>query len=94
MRLFKGDVIGFIDIEKGRNKIYNTVQQIRQKKSGELKELGLVSINGQGADEQSQRFIAFNTLFNKYKAQQFHISVSGKVSKKKTADINFWNNRK
>ncbi len=94
MRLFKGDVIGFIDKEKGRNRIYYTVQQIRQKKSGELKELGLVNINGQGIEEKNQKFIAFNILFNKYNAKQFNISVTGIVTKKKTADVNFWKNRK
>ncbi len=94
MRLFKGDIIGFVDKDKGVDRIYCTVQQIRQKKSGELKELGLININGHGTDEQSQRFIVFNTLFNKYQAKQFNISVSGIISKKKTADINFWKNRK
>lgn len=94
MRLFKGDVIGFIDKEKGRNRIYYTIQQIRQEHSGELKQLGLVNINGQGIEEKNQKFIAFNILFNKYNAKQFNISVTGIVTKKKTADVNFWKNRK
>ncbi len=94
MRLFKGDVIGFIDKEKGRNRIYYTIQQIKQEHSGELKQLGLVNINGQGIEEKNQKFIAFNILFNKYNAKQFNISVTGIVTKKKTADVNFWKNRK
>lgn len=95
MRLFKGDVIGFIDKEKGRNRIYYTIQQIRQKAN----DLGLILLNSTGYVKEDGKeikkciYIGFNKLFNKYHAEQFNISVTGIVSKKKTADINFWKNR-
>ncbi len=98
MRLFKGDVIGFIDKEKGRNKVYYVVQQIRQKAN----DLGLILLNSTGYVKENGKekeikkciYIGFNKLFNKYNAKQFNISITGVVSKKKTADINFWKNRK
>ena len=37
---------------------------------------------------------AYNQFINILNAKQFNISVSGVITKKKTADINFWNNRK
>ncbi len=88
MRLFKGDVIGFIDKEKGRNRIYYIIQQIR-------KELfALISINGFNNNDKKMEFKSYMPLFNILNAKQFNISVTGVVTKKKTADINFWKNRK
>ena len=87
MRLFKGDVIGYIE-----NRIYNyfVVKGINFAANN----LKLTSINS-NTDEFR---VGFNKLFgldnNGLNAKQFNISVSGKVSKKKTADINFWNNKK
>ena len=37
---------------------------------------------------------AYNQFINVLNAKQFNISVTGIVTKKKTADINFWKNRK
>ena len=37
---------------------------------------------------------AYNQFANILNAKQFNISVTGIVTKKKTADINFWKNRK
>ena len=100
MRLFKGDVIGFIEKEKGRNRTYYTVQQIRQKANDLglvlLNSTGYVKVEKDGKEKEIKKciYIGFNKLFNEYNAQQFNVSVTGIVTKKKTADINFWKNRK
>lgn len=100
MRLFKGDVIGFIEKEKGRNRTYHTVQQIRQKANDLglvlLNSTGYVKVEKDGKEKEIKKciYIGFNKLFNEYNAQQFNVSVTGIVTKKKTADINFWKNRK
>lgn len=84
MRLFKGDVIGFID-----NRIYKyyIIQQIKSV----AKNFGLVELNGYGNNEKKCKFISFNKLFNEMNAGQFNISLSGIISKKKYATIDFWN---
>lgn len=86
MRLFKGDVIGYIDINYNRNIQYYIIQQIRQKL------FALIPINN--GNNGTMEFKSYNPLFNSLNAKQFNISVSGVITKKKTADINFWNNRK
>lgn len=86
MRLFKGDVIGYIDINYNRNIQYYIIQQIRQKL------FALIPINN--GNNGTMEFKSYNPLFNSLNAKQFNISVSGVITKKKTADITFWNNRK
>ena len=88
MRLFKGDVIGFIEKEKSRNRMYYIIQQIR-------KELfALLPINGFTSSEKKMEFKSYSPLFNTLNAEQFNISPTGIVTKKKTADSSFWKNRK
>lgn len=89
MRLFKGDVIGFIENRKYK---YCVIKGINCAASN----LKLTPINKIGDEFR----IGFKSLFGKdlekkeLNAKQFNISVTGIVSKKKTADINFWKNRK
>ena len=88
MRLFKGDVIGYIE-----NRIYNyfVVKGI----SIADQNLKLLAINNIDGIFKKGLSLLFDSHNKKYlNAKQFNISVSGVITKKKTADINFWNNRK
>lgn len=88
MRLFKGDVIGFIE-----NRIYNyyTIVGI----SIADQNLKLLAINkSEGIFKKSLNLLFDINNKNSLNAKQFNISVTGIVTKKKTADINFWQNRK
>lgn len=84
MRLFKGDVIGFIENRQYR---YMIIRQITNDR------LVLEDINYCSNDNHILRK-AYNQFNNVLKAEQFNISITGIVTKKKTADINFWKNRK
>lgn len=85
MRLFKGDVIGFIENRKYR---YMIIRQITNDR------LVLEDINYISKDNNHILRKAYNQFINVLYAQQFNISVTGIVTKKKTADVNFWKNRK
>lgn len=89
MRLFKGDVIGYLENRKYK---YCVIKGINCAASN----LKLTPINKIGDEFR----IGFKSLFGKdlekkeLNAKQFNISITGIVTKKKTADINFWKNRK
>lgn len=85
MRLFKGDVIGFIENRKYR---YMIIKQITNDR------LVLEDINYISVENNHILRKAYNQFVNILNAKQFNISVTGIVTKKKTADINFWKNRK
>lgn len=84
MRLFKGDVIGFIENRKYR---YMIIRQITNDRLV-LEDINYISIENNHILRK-----AYNQFINVLYAEQFNISVTGIVSKKKTADINFWKNR-
>lgn len=85
MRLFKGDVIGFIENRKYR---YMIIKQITNDR------LVLEDINYISVENNHILRKVYNQFANILNAKQFNISVTGIVTKKKTADINFWKNRK
>ena len=89
MRLFKGDVIGFIEnrkykycIIKGINYVANNLKLSPINQIDEEFRIGFKSLFGQ---DKSKNYL---------NAKQFNISVTGVVTKKKTADSSFWKNRK
>ncbi len=89
MRLFKGDVIGFIEnrkykycVIKGINYVANNLKLTPINKIGDEFRIGFKSLFGKDLEKKELN------------AKQFNISVTGIVTKKKTADVNFWKNRK
>lgn len=82
-RLFKGDIIGYIDLKEGRDIQYYIIKGINQVNNN----LKLMPINC-STDEFRK---GFNALFNDLNAIHYSISVSGIISKKKTPSIDFWN---
>lgn len=88
MRLFKGDVIGYLENRKYK---YYTIRGI----SVADQNLKLLAINKAEGIFKKGLSILFNSNNKNFlNAKQFNISVTGIVTKKKTADINFWKNRK
>lgn len=88
MRLFKGDVIGFIENRKYN---YYTIKGI----SIADQNLRLLAINkAEGIFKKGLNILFDSNNKNSLNAKQFNISVTGIVTKKKTADVNFWKNRK
>lgn len=85
MRLFKGDVIGYLENRKYR---YMLIRQITNDRLV-LEDINYISIENNHILRK-----AYNQFINVLNAKQFNISVTGIVTKKKTADINFWKNRK
>lgn len=88
MRLFKGDVIGYLE-----NRIYKyyTIEGI----SIADQNLKLLAINkSEGIFKKSLNLLFDINNKNSLNAKQFNISVTGVITKKKTADINFWKDRK
>lgn len=89
MRLFKGDIIGYIEnrrykycLIKGINYVANNLKLTPINKVGDEFRIGFKTLFGQDISKKELN------------AKQFNISVTGIVTKKKTADINFWKNRK
>ncbi|WP_242347146.1 type II CRISPR RNA-guided endonuclease Cas9 [Mucispirillum schaedleri] len=89
MRLFKGDVIGFIEnrkykycVIKGINYVANNLKLTPINKIGDEFRIGFKSLFGKDLEKKELN------------AKQFNISVTGIVTKKKTSDVNFWKNRK
>ena len=72
MRLFKGDVVGYIDNRKYK---YALITQITN-------------------DRFVMEEINYHSKSDEYIIRKSHNQFSGVITKKKTADINFWNNRK
>lgn len=85
MRLFKGDVVGYIDNRKYK---YAVITQITNDR------FVMEEINYHSKSDEYIIRKSHNQFANILNAKQFNISVSGVITKKKTADINFWNNRK
>lgn len=85
MRLFKGDVVGYIDNRKYK---YALITQITNDR------FVMEEINYHSKSDEYIIRKSHNQFANILNAKQFNISVSGVITKKKTADINFWNNRK
>lgn len=81
MRLFKGDIIGFIENRKYR---YFVITQITNDR------FVMEDINFHSKQDDYIIRKSHNQFANSFNAKQFNISVSGRISKKKTADINFW----
>ena len=89
MRLFKGDVIGYLEnrtykycVIKGINYVANNLKLTPINKIGDEFRIGFKSLFGKDLEKKELN------------AKQFNISVTGIVTKKKTADVNFWKNRK
>ena len=88
MRLLKGDVIGFIE-----NRIYN--YYVIKGISIADQNIKLLLINQVEGIFKKGLNILFDIKNKQFlNAKQFNISATGIVTKKKTADINFWKNRK
>lgn len=88
MRLFKGDVIGYLE---NRKYVYYTIRGI----SIADQNLKLLAINkAEGIFKKGLGILFDSNNKNFLNAKQFNISVTGIITKKKTADINFWKNRK
>lgn len=85
MRLFKGDVVGYIDNRKYK---YALITQITNDR------FVMEEINYHSKSDEYIIRKSHNQFANILNVKQFNISVSGVITKKKTADINFWNNRK
>ena len=85
MRLFKGDVIGFIEDKAKREYQYYIIKSIRQDR------IVFLSIYRSNISHMVQK--SYSLLIDNLKAKQFNISVSGIVSRSKKPDIHYWNKK-
>lgn len=93
------DIIGYLDGERYRYMVIKSIKVDRFI-------LQDININIRNAKTEQEREVnsmlskkhiinsSYNPFVNVLKAKQFNISPTGIVTKKKTADINFWKNRK
>lgn len=81
MRLFKGDIIGYLENRKYK---YFVVKGIRISSKNFI----LLPINI--SDENCKINKSFSILFNDLNAKQFNISMTGRVSKMGYANTDFW----
>lgn len=85
MRLFKGDIIGYSENKRYQYYLIKGINYVANN-------LKLSPINQVGDEFR----VGFKSLFDKkgLNAQQFNISITGVISKKKTPNPDFWKNRK